>query len=135
MKSITAPIEKLTNILRLEAETYQDKAVLGGLSRYADTWVQEGKAAFGADAADWVEAVANRLQTYSDLPDTTARQQAMAALLEMIEIPPSAVETGQAEKPLSPPTPIAKPAEVKPSSTYSHTGLDSSITTLRGVGP
>jgi hypothetical protein len=30
MKIMTAPTEKLTNILQLEAEKYQDKAVWGG---------------------------------------------------------------------------------------------------------
>ncbi|MBN1975775.1 MAG: ATP-dependent DNA helicase RecG [Anaerolineae bacterium] len=129
MKSVTAPTEKLINILQLEAETYQDRAVLGGLARYADTWRQEGKAAFGPEAADWIEAVAGRLQTYSDLPDPATRQQGMAALLEMVENPPSPGETQQAEK-----EPV-KPSEARPASPHLHTGLNSSITTLRGVGP
>ena len=34
------PIEKLSKILNLEAEKYQDRAVFGGLARYADTWLQ-----------------------------------------------------------------------------------------------
>jgi ATP-dependent DNA helicase RecG len=135
---MTAPIEKLTNILRLEAERYQDKAVLGGLSRYADTWIREGKAAFGPDVNDWVEAVAERLRTYSNLPDTTARQQALAALIEMIEDAPSPSASRQAENkpPHSPsPPPTAKPSEATSTPSYSQTGLDSPVTVLRGVGP
>ena len=133
MKNMTAPTEKLINILQLEAETYQNRAVLGGLSRYADTWRQEGKATFGPEAADWIEAVADRLQTYSALPDTTARQQALAALLEMVQNAPSpsTAQPEGKEAATSPP----KSSEAKPASTRSHTGLDSPITTLRGVGP
>ncbi len=135
---MTAPIEKLTNILRLEAERYQDKAVLGGLSRYADTWIREGKVAFGPDVTDWVEAVAERLRTYSDLPDTTARQQALAALMEMVEDAPSPGASRPAEKeptPSSSPPPTASHPEATPTPSYSQTGLDSPVTVLRGVGP
>ena len=49
---MTAPIEKLTKILHLEAEKYQDRAVFGGLARYADTWLQEAKAVFGPEATE-----------------------------------------------------------------------------------
>jgi ATP-dependent DNA helicase RecG len=133
---MTTPIEKLTNILRLEAEKYQNRAVLGGLARYADTWLQEGKAAFGPDAAEWVAAVAERLRTYSRLPDPAARQQAMAALLETLKNAPTP-DTGQVEKrpAIPPPPPAAALPETKPAAPRLHTGLDSSVTVLRGVGP
>jgi ATP-dependent DNA helicase RecG len=130
---MTAPTEKLTNILKLEAEKYQDRAVLGGLARYADTWLRESQTAFGPDAADWVQAVAQRLRTYSDLPDTPARRQAMTALLEIIESGPGAARQME-EKPAAAPPP-AKPPETDQIPSHSHTGLDSPITTLRGVGP
>jgi ATP-dependent DNA helicase RecG len=132
---MTTPTEKLTNILRLEAEKYEDRAVLGGLSRYADTWLRESTAALGPDAANWIQAIAQRLRTYSDLPDATARQQAMAALTKMLESSPAPGAARQAEKePAISPPPATKPAEVKPPPAHSYTGLDSPVTTLRGVG-
>ncbi|MBN1810816.1 MAG: ATP-dependent DNA helicase RecG [Anaerolineae bacterium] len=133
---MTTPIEKLTNILRLEAEKYQDKAVWGGLARYADTWLQESQTAFGPNAADWVQEIAQRLRTYSDLPDAPARRQAMTALLEILEKGPGSGAPRQAEEsPATTPPPAAKPPETKQGPPLSHTGLDSPITTLRGVGP
>ncbi len=136
MKIMTAPTEKLTNILQLEAEKYQDKAVWGGLARYADTWRQESQTAFGPDAADWVQEIAQRLRTYSDLPDAPARRQAMAALLEILEKGPGSGAAQQTkETSATAPPSTAKPPETKPEPPLSHTGLDSPITTLRGVGP
>ncbi|NIV34609.1 MAG: hypothetical protein GWN58_35685, partial [Anaerolineae bacterium] len=85
---MTTPIQKLTKILHLEAEKYQDRAVFGGLIRYADTWSREAKAAFGPDASSWVQAVADRLRAYSDLPDPATRQRAVAALLETLQTGP-----------------------------------------------
>ncbi len=133
---MTSPTEKLTNILQLEAEKYQDKAVLGGLARYADTWLQESQAAHGPDAADWVREIAQRLHTYSDLPDASARQQAITALLEILEKGPGAGATQHTEESPAPPPPSrAKPPETEPGPPLSQTGLDSPVTTLRGVGP
>jgi ATP-dependent DNA helicase RecG len=131
---MTTPVEKLTNILRLEAEKYQDQAVLGGLARYADTWLQEAGAAFGSEAIDWVEGIANRLRTYSDLPDPAARQEAMNTLREALKAPPSPRREQQAESrqdalKTEPPAPAPSP------SPDHRTSLDSSVTTLRGVGP
>ena len=70
------PIEKLTKILNLEAEKYQDRAVFGGLACYADTWLQEAGPACGSEAGEWVQGVADRLRAYSTLPDGSARQAA-----------------------------------------------------------
>ena len=77
---MTTPIEKLTKILHLEAEKHQDRAVFGGLTRYADTWSQEAGDAFGPKAAEWIQDVADRLRTYSGLPDRNARPEALARL-------------------------------------------------------
>ena len=81
-------IEKLTKILHLEAEKYQDRAVFGGLARYADTWLQEAASVFGPEATEWVQTVADRLHAYSSLPDPAARQEAMATLSEMLQAAP-----------------------------------------------
>jgi ATP-dependent DNA helicase RecG len=133
---MTVPTQKLVNILQLEAEKCQDKAVLGGLARYADTWLQESQATFRPDAADWVQEIARRLRTYSDLPDAPARQQAVTALLEILEKGPVAGATQHTEEPPAPSPPSrALPPEAEPSPPLSQTGLDSPVTTLRGVGP
>ncbi|MEE8307857.1 MAG: hypothetical protein V3R81_11370, partial [Gammaproteobacteria bacterium] len=72
---MTTPIEKLTKILRLEAEKCQDRAVFGGLARYADTWSKESKDLFGPEASGWAQEMSTRLRAYSSLPDQAARQQ------------------------------------------------------------
>jgi len=148
---MTTPTEKLTKILHLEAEKYQDRAVFGGLARYADTWSREAEAAFGPEAADWIQEVADRLCTYSDLPEPAARQEAVAALLETLRaappfLPPqqeeegkaiptprAPAETSPAPAPSTPPR--AKPAPTPPAAVHTRTGLDSPITALQGVGP
>ena len=91
MRPMTTPIEKLINILRLEAEKYEDRAVLGGLARYADTWIQEAKASLGPERAGWVQEVGDRLRSYSDLPDSAARREAVGAMRRLLaDIPPTA---------------------------------------------
>jgi ATP-dependent DNA helicase RecG len=131
---MTTPVEKLSSILRLEAEKYQDRAVLGGLARYADTWLQEAGAAFGSEALDWVQEIASRLRTYSDLPDPSARQEAMNTLREALKAPPSPGREPQSESKQD--RPKAEPsAPASPPSPVQRTGLDSPVTTLRGVGP
>ncbi|MBU0705130.1 MAG: DNA helicase RecG, partial [Chloroflexi bacterium] len=126
------PIEKLAKILNLETEKYQDRAVFGGLACYADTWLQEAEPAFGSEAGEWVQGVADRLRAYSTLPDGSARQAAVAALLEMLRDAPPALpqEEEQAESPAPPAPPKAKPTPA-----YAHTDLDSPVTALQGVGP
>jgi len=136
------PIDKLTKILNLEAEKCQDRAVFGGLARYADTWLQEAGTAFGPEADEWVQEVTGRLRAYADLPDDGARPEALTALLEMLQSPPtlepspaqqdedvSAEKEGQTA---SPATLKTKPVST---STYAHTGLDSPVAALQGVGP
>ncbi len=144
---MTTPVEKLTNILRLEAEKYQDRAVFGGLARYADTWLQEAKAAFGPEAADWIQDVADRLRAYSGLSEPTLRQKAMLALTEVLKAAPSLEDTRAEaasiapapapDEPLpAPPAPSRhSPAPAPPPPAHMHTGLDSPVTVLQGVGP
>jgi ATP-dependent DNA helicase RecG len=142
---MTTPIEKLTKILRLEEEKCQDRAVFGGLARYADTWLQEASVTFDPDGDAWVQQVAERLRTYSDLSDHSARQEALAALSEMLKDPPASSpprhEDQQPQEPTAVPAPAdgtatsgppAAPARPAPSR---RTGLDSPVTALQGVGP
>lgn len=141
---MTEAIEKLASILHLEAEKCEDQAVFGGLARYADTWGREAEDDFGPEASDWVREVADRLRTYSDLPDRAAREQALSTLLETLRNPPparsSGVRSSTAARPESSgptPQPSPKPArQARPSAAAeSRTGLDSPITALQGVGP
>jgi ATP-dependent DNA helicase RecG len=148
---MTTPTEKLIKILHLEAEKYQDRAVFGGLARYADTWLREAEAAFGPEAADWIQEVTDRLRAYSDLPEPAARQEAVAALLETLStappfLPPQQEEEGKAiptprapaetsPAPAPSPPPRAEPAPAPPAPDHTRTGLDSPITALQGVGP
>jgi ATP-dependent DNA helicase RecG len=130
---MTTPVEKLTKILHLEAEKCQDRAVLGGLVRYADTWSKEAGGFFEPDARGWVQQVADRLHAYSRLSERAARQEAMAALLQTLkDAPPrkGAIE-GAEEEPDLPPSP---PTATRPPETR-RTGLDSPVTALQGVGP
>jgi ATP-dependent DNA helicase RecG len=143
---MTTPVEKLTKILRLEAEKHQDRAVFGGLVRYADTWAIEAEDFFEPAAADWIREVTDLLRAYSALSDHTARQKAMAALLDMLkDVPfkhiepeeeaiPSATVPVETKPPSEHPSeqPISAPIQ---SSETRRTGLDSPITALQGVGP
>lgn len=137
---MTQAVEKLTKILLLEAEKHQDRAVFGGLARYADTWSQETEGLFIPEAADWVKEVTHRLRAYSSLADSVARQHAVATLLNMLQHTPPIREEGEEEERTSPAA--TAPAEAPrstpaphPPKTRQHVGLDSSVTALQGVGP
>ncbi len=142
---MTTPTEKLTNILRLEAEKCQDRAVVGGLARYADTWLKKAGAALGLEATDWVKEVGDRLRAYSALPEPAARREAVTILLEMLKDAPTAKRKDKDRQapPAALPGPPGpshavepRPAEKPPTTpTRPRTGLDSPVTALQGVGP
>ena len=123
------PIEKLAKILNLEAAKYQDRAVFGGLARYADTWSREARVAFVPEADEWVQEVADRLRAYSALSDDGARQKAVTELLGMLQAAPPQREEEEKAVPAPP-----VPAKTGPAPTLARTGLDSSVTVLQGVG-
>lgn len=139
---MTTPVEKLTKILRLEAEKHQDRAVVGGLASYADTWIQEAQRTYGAPAADWIGEIGERLRTYSALPDTTARREALAALRQVVREGVPEVVT---RRPASPPTSETSSGKLEDASrrksappskaTRDHPDLDSPIAAVRGIGP
>jgi len=134
---MTTPIEKLTKILRLEAEKCQDRAVFGGLVRYADTWVKESQDLFGPDASRWAQEMTERLRAYSSLPDQAARQQAVTTLVKMAENAPAGKvkeETRDKGKGEQAPKPPQIPTPAHPPKTQ-RTGLDSPVIALQGVGP
>ncbi len=162
---MTTPTEKIGKILRLEAEKYNDRAVLGGLACYADTWLREAGATFGPEAGDWVQAVAGQLRAYSNLSNPVARQKAMVTLLETLDTAPHLYSAPQRDEKKAAPAPSApsramlhretlarlgrersaersveprsaeRPATTPSAPTFAHTGLDSSVTVLQGVGP
>ncbi|HQE91896.1 MAG TPA: ATP-dependent DNA helicase RecG [Anaerolineae bacterium] len=132
---MTKPLEILEKILNLEEKdyTYQDKAVAGGLARYADTWLKQATQAFGEPARPWVEDIANRLRAYSSLHLET-RPAAMTALRETLRaaraaaVPPS-------ETPAEGPTPGTPPPPMeRPSRDVAGHGLEAPVETLPGVG-
>ena len=131
---MTKPIDRLIKILRLEAERHQDKAVVGGLASYADTWLQDAKPAFGPAASDWVQEIAERLRTYSDLPDTASRREALVTLQGVVRRKPSdATPTRQSSQeserePSGKGTGPSKPSSSRPD-------LNSPVTSLHGIGP
>jgi ATP-dependent DNA helicase RecG len=132
---MTKPVERLTKILHLEKEKYQDRAVVGGLARYTDTWLQETKTVFGPEADGWIQEVADYLRTYSSLPDPAARQKAVATLLEMLGAAPSKDQPQELKKQTErqeSPEPV-KESRAEPA--YERAGLDSPVAVLRGVGP
>jgi|YNPNPStandDraft_1061719.scaffolds.fasta_scaffold00358_24 ATP-dependent DNA helicase RecG len=121
---MTNPVEKLSKILQLEAEKgYEDKAMVGGLSRYTDTWLRQASQVFGTNASVWYEEIAAQLRAYSALPDAAARQETLKALQSMLKRAPT-VWAAPAEQ---------KAAGPQPRSEYA--GLDAPVTVLRGVGP
>lgn len=132
---MTRPVERLTKILHLEKEKYQDRAVVGGLARYTDTWLQETRTIFGPEAVGWVQEVADHLRAYSSLPDPAARQKAVTTLLEMLKVAPPKDQSQRVKKQVER---QEHPEHVKESRTgpaRERTGLDSSVAVLRGVGP
>jgi ATP-dependent DNA helicase RecG len=127
-------VDKLNKILRLEAERYEDKAVVGGLASYARTWEREAGAVYASKASDWVEEITERLRTYTDLPDTSSRRKALAALREVISRGPNQTRPAQSQKPSRKPRTGEKKNRSQGTS-KARESLDSPITVLHGIGP
>ena len=127
-------VDKLNKILHLEAERYEDKAVVGGLASYAQTWKREAGEVYGAEASDWVEEINQRLRTYTDLPDTSSRRKALDALQEVISREPNETSAGKSEASSPKPKAERRSSSAAATSKASQT-LDSPITVLHGIGP
>jgi ATP-dependent DNA helicase RecG len=132
------PLEILEKILNLEEKdyTYQDKAVAGGLARYADTWVKQAVSAFGEPARPWVEDIADRLRAYSSL-EIEARREAMEALRTALRTPPTAevapVETPSVAEPQAV-LPPEQPASRRQPRSAPGRGFEASVEMLAGIG-
>ncbi len=71
--------EKLTKILKLEAETgYRDRAMVGGLSNFAARWKQEA----GDDATS--QQVAQLLSSYSQIEAADQRTETVERMLSLL---------------------------------------------------
>jgi RecG-like helicase len=159
------PVETLKKVLHLEKEyNYQDRAMIGGLARYADTWLREAGRTFGPEATAWVGEIARRLRDYSARPPQE-RPQAMEGLLQLLEAGPQSMPvepmsgpsvaepavslpgeppTGAPAEPT--PAPPAPPAPARPRATAvperrpapppteEPPGLKAPLTAIRGVG-
>ncbi len=135
--------EQLTKILKLEVENgYRDRAIIGGMERYAKHW-ERRLDQFSGEAAPLAGEIVALLRRYKTLEDRAARQacvEQMQALLGQLSnlAPPAA----QAPARVSPP-PKARPTEAKPvreappakprRQTAEALGLNAPVTVLSGV--
>jgi ATP-dependent DNA helicase RecG len=99
--------DKLAKILKLEIEGgFRDKAVIGGLGKFADFWEKEATREAPTEQVSQIVAV---LRGYSTLPDRSARVQAIERIKTLMSTPVLAVPApGAATKPTPPP--LAAPA-------------------------
>ncbi len=150
MPTPTDPYVKLIKILRLEQKQgYQDRAVIGGMARFATEWEKEAQAtARNSRQAALARDITALLIGYTALPDEETRRAVIEKILAQVrEVMPEALEkverrreptqpppapprpTPPTEMPTRPKAPPAVP-EAPPES-----GLDASVTELPGVGP
>ncbi len=155
------PVDTLKNILLLEKRDHdcRDRAVIGGLARFADTWLRDAGRTFGPEATAWVGEIAQRLRDYSARAPQE-RPQALEELLRLLEAGPQKMPVeptphlsveeptvslpgepsagALAEPAPAPPAPPARPRapERRPSppSTEEPSGLKAPLTAIRGVG-
>ena len=95
------PAEKLKRILDLEAEKLEDRAIVGGLGAYAETWLQDADRAYGAEGREWAEAIAHGLRRYGNLSERATRGEAIRALLSLVDGAPATSAGAQAEAQVS----------------------------------
>ncbi|MEA3397836.1 MAG: ATP-dependent DNA helicase RecG, partial [Chloroflexota bacterium] len=128
------PCETLRKILKLEAEDYkfQDKAVAGGLARYAGTWHKQARQMYGTAGESWAEDVTQRLQAYSTL-QPEGRREAMRLLLEVLDATPTAQAVEPAREGARAPVPISAPAPRRTPAADGR-GVNAAVNLLPGVG-
>ncbi len=152
-------IEKLQKFFKLEAERgYDNKAVMGGLSRMLDSWIAEAR--IDTLDEDLIQMVSNRLQDYDRLSETS-RKEALYGLWNRIkrelgadETPSTKPETGQPSPQSQPSEASSQPATRQPSGELPQqdkqslelpplepvtsdppAALDADVTVLQNVGP
>ena len=135
--------EKLIKILKLEQEQgYHNRAVIGGLEKFAEVWTQEAK----AEAQDKVppgqiEEIAGQLGQY---PGETEERRAsiVTDILAQLESGPDTSPTprrpplqkpGTQPKSAPPPPPPRTPQPPTPAPERSPSGLEAGVTVLPGI--
>lgn len=133
--------EDLKKILRQEAKLgHQNRAVIGGLERYANTWLQKAlQEAQNRDERLKIEQVVVSLKAYGDLKTSEARQNALTQIFTQLDEPappdasaPSPPQpTPAKKKTASPKTRPASSSAALPATDNS--GLQSPVTRLPGI--
>jgi len=134
------PLEILGKILDLEERdyAYQDKAVAGGLARYADTWLKQATANFDETAQPWINEIVQSLHQYS-AADMAARRDLMATLRARLNVGPDGAAWAEKEASVdlqpasSPPQPLALPPSLEGEDEPGR-GLNASVDVIAGVG-
>jgi len=104
--------DKLSKILKLEIESgLRDKAVIGGLGKFADFWEKEAAREAPAEQVTQIVAL---LRGYNALPDRPARVQAIERIktLMVTPLPAPIVEAPPAPPPIEPAAPVVEPEPV-----------------------
>ncbi|NPA89930.1 MAG: ATP-dependent DNA helicase RecG [Chloroflexi bacterium] len=152
MNAPVDPYVKLVKILKLEQQQgYHDRAVIGGMARFATEWEKEAQAlARNSQQAALARDITALLIGYTAIPDQETRKAVIEEILRRVrDNVPEAFEQvegrrGRAAKPEPPPappmpTPVQEPT--RPTARRAvpeappDTGLDAPVTQLPGVGP
>ncbi len=150
MSAFQNPYVKLLKVLLLEEEQgYQDRAVIGGMARFATEWEKEAQAtARNSQEAALAREITALLIGYTALPDVETRRKVIAEILhrlrrEMPEVVASVTE-GKAPARPEPPPDLPRPTLQHPTQPRARravaapppeSGLDAPVTQLPGVGP
>ncbi len=144
-------ISRLERVIELESKQgYKDKAVVGGIGQFAAFWVSQAReeAVSEADLA-LIEQIAESLSSYSRLPGTEARANAMDLLLRKIAAQADRLKESQPPKvePVKSDPPRVKKVESKQEPSIAITPEPEKIETpdpelfkrpvteIKGVGP
>ncbi len=101
--------EKLAKILKLEVDTgYRDKAMIGGLARYAERWEQE------AGHTDAVKQIVEILRGYGNLAPIDPRRSAISRIMQLIEAAPGPITPDVPAVPSHPTSPETEPTIDRP---------------------
>jgi ATP-dependent DNA helicase RecG len=147
---MTSTLDKLEKILQLEREqNHRDKAVIGGLARFADNWREQ--ALQEMDNEEWVNRIAEQMRAYSQLAAQEERQASLEALRADLagsrtpnqepvgdsrsEDTAKPVPLASRVPPESSPEPVQRRRRHETATALEDIGLDSPIIALSGIGP
>lgn len=85
--------ERLKKILALEKrQAYRNKAVIGGLDKFAIRWEQDARREVPGQAAN-ITAIVGLLSSYPAIPDQETRARRINDILSRLSLPPAAEST------------------------------------------